>query len=138
MYAIVGCPNCRRTRMVDLSNAASACPYCGKRSTSDTLNIRFSHEDPSVVRDVMQGRESVPERVDGKDADPMKVLAFRVSHCKDVRGKMDIIITGLCEMKGEFTEEDVESLVPGKGEAYLKVMLDECMIHETRYGRYTV
>ncbi|MGN1045136.1 MAG: DUF5817 domain-containing protein [Candidatus Methanomethylophilaceae archaeon] len=137
MYAIVGCPNCRRTRMIDLSNATSTCPYCGKRCTSDKLNIRFSHEDPSVVRDVMQGNRNVPERSKGEDADPMDVLAFRVSHCRDVREKMCIIVAGLCDIKGEFTEEDVESLVPGKGKAYLKIMLDECMVHETRYGRYT-
>ena len=138
MFAIVGCPGCKRTRVIDLDTKSTKCPYCGKSSKTDTLYVRFAHEDASVVREVLQGNEKVPLRKEGESPDPMKALAYRVSHCKNIYQKLQLIAEGLCDMKGEFTEDDVEALVPGKGTVFTEAMLERCIIHEIRYGRYTV
>ena len=138
MFAIVGCPGCKRTRVIDLDTKSTKCPYCGKSSKTDTLYVRFAHEDASVVREVLQGNENVPLRKEGESPDPMKALAYRVSHCKNIDQKLQLIAEGLCDMKGEFTEDDVEALVPGKGTVFTEAMLERCIIHEIRYGRYTV
>ena len=135
MFGIVGCPNCKRTRIIDLETKSTKCPFCGKSSKTDTLFVKFSHYDAAIVREVFQGNENVPFRKEGEEADPMKALAYRVSHCKNID---QIIADGLCDLKGEFTEEDVEALVPGKGTVFTEAMLDRCIIHEIRYGRYTI
>lgn len=138
MFGIVTCLDCKRDRIVDLSTKSTKCPYCGKSERTGFLYVKFAHEDASIVREVLQGDASVPLRKDGGQTDPMKALAYRVSHCRDIDQKLQIIAEGLCDMKGEFTEEDVEALVPGKGEAFTRAMLERCIIHEIRYGRYTV
>ncbi|MBR1973947.1 MAG: hypothetical protein IKC93_08875 [Candidatus Methanomethylophilaceae archaeon] len=138
MFGIVGCPNCKRTRIIDLETKSTKCPFCGKSSKTDTLFVKFSHYDAAIVREVFQGNENVPFRKEGEDADPMKALAYRVSHCKNIDQKLQIIAEGLCDLKGEFTEEDVETLIPGKGTVYTEAMLERCIIHEIRYGRYTI
>ena len=138
MFGIVACPGCKRTRVIDLDTKYTKCPYCGKGSKTDVLYVRFAHEDAAVVREVLQGDGSVPFRKEGGMPDPMKALAYRVSHCKNIDQKLQLIAEGLCDMKGEFTEEDVEALVPGKGTVFTEAMLERCIIHEIRYGRYTV
>ena len=138
MFGIVGCPECKRPRVIDLDTKTSRCPYCGKGSKTDLLHIRFAHEDASVVREVLQKDERVPLRREGVPTDPMKALAYRVSHCKSIDGKLQLIAEGLCDLNGEFTEEDVDAIVPGKGALFTEAMLERCIVHEIRYGRYTI
>ncbi len=138
MFGIVGCSGCKRKRIIDLDTKTTKCTFCGRSAKTDTLYVQFAHPDPSVVREVLQGNEKVPLRKEGVPADPMKALAYRVSHCKNVDQKLQIIAEGLCDMKGEFTEDDVEALVPGKGTVFTEAMLERCIIHEIRYGRYTI
>lgn len=138
MFGIVGCPECKRRRVIDLSTKSTKCPYCGKSSKTDSLYVRFANDDASIVREVLQGNENVPVRREGEETDPIKTLAYRVSHCRNIDQKLQMIADGLCELKGEFTEEDVEKVVPGKGTAFTEAMLERCIVHEIRYGRYTV
>lgn len=134
MFAIVACPGCHNRRMIDLASYSTACPFCGKRFDTSRLDVKFKHEDQSIVRDVLQGDESVPRRGDGSD--PVKKLAYLVSHSNDIRTKLEMIAEGLDDMLGEFTVDDVERLAPGKGEAYVETMLDNCLIYEAKLGRY--
>lgn len=138
MFGIVGCPSCHRQRVADLSSNNTRCPFCGTSVRTKELKVRFAHDDANVVRDVFQGKSEVPFSMSGQVSDPMKALAYKVSRCKNVSERMMIIANGLYELKGEFTEEDVEALVPGKGRRYLDAMLDDCIVHEVRHGRYTV
>ena len=133
MFAIVTCPECRNDRMIDLSSGTTSCPFCGKRFDTDRLAIKFKHADQNVVRDVLTGNEDVPTK---SDDDPMKKLAYSVSHCHDTGMKMSMIADGLSEIYGEFTIDNIETLVPGKGERFAEAMLDACLIYETGYGRY--
>ncbi len=134
MFAIVGCPECHNDRMIDLSSGTTSCPFCGKRFDTDRLRIKFKHPDQSVVRDVLLGNEAVPTSADADD--PMKGLAYRVSHTNDTGLKMMAIADGLDEIYGEFTVEMIDRLVPGKGEKFAEAMLESCLIYEVGYGRY--
>ena len=40
------------------------------------------------------------------------------------------------EIIGEFTIDDIDSLVPGKGERFAEAMLDVCLIYQVSYGRF--
>ena len=134
MFAIVTCPECRNNRMIDLSSGNTSCPYCGKRFDTDRLQIKFKHPDQNVVRDVLFGSKAVPT---SKDSDnPMKGLAYKVSHAGDPGMKMSYIADGLSEIYGEFTVDMIDELVPGKGEKYAEAMLEACMIYEVGYGRF--
>ena len=138
MFAIVTCPNCRNDRMVDLSAGTTACPYCGKRFENSRLAVKFKGQDQTIVREVLQGNKDVPIPEDGEEPDPLALLKYRIAHTTDIGQRMTLIAEGLDGIKGEFGLEDIEDLVPGKGERYAAAMLEYCMIHEVGYGRYRV
>ncbi len=134
MFAIVTCPECRNDRMVDLSSGTTSCPFCGKRFDTDRLHVKFKHADQDVVRDVLFGSEDVPTQDDSDN--PMKALAYKVSHTNDNGLKMMAIADGLSGIYGEFTVEQIDELVPGKGERFAEAMLESCLIYEVGYGKY--
>ena len=134
MFGIVSCPGCHKDRMIDLSSGTTSCPFCGKRYDTDRLQVKFKHPDQNVVRDVMTGSEDVPT---SEDADnPMKGLAYQVSHTNDPGMKMVVIADGLDRIYGEFTVDMIDELVPGKGERFAEAMLESCMIYEIGYGQF--
>ncbi len=138
MYGIISCSGCRRKRIIDLYDKSTKCPYCGAVAVTKDMNILYRDEDQNVVRDALEASSGfVPEKkhID-ENIDPMSSLEYKVEHTSDTKEKMRVIAEGLTRIKGTFTEEDVESLVPGKGEKYIKAMLTECMIYETKYGHY--
>lgn len=140
MFGIVGCYECRRKRIVDLSSDFSKCPYCGFKAKTKELKVYFQSSDQKEVRaafDRMTGFVE-PEKEKGEDRDPMSTLAYKVEHTSDVHQKMELIAEELTRIKGTFTLEDVEELVPGKGEQYLKLMLTTCTAYEVGYGKYKV
>lgn len=138
MYAIVSCPGCSRERVIDLSANTSVCPYCGRRSENGVLAVRFQHRDQNIVRDVFQGKEDVPLVKDGERPDPMDSLRYTLSHINDPERKMAVAAENLDRIKGEFTLEDIEYVLPGQGERYAEAMLESCLIHEVGYGRYRI
>ena len=138
MFAIVSCPGCSKERVVDLSSSTSVCPYCGRKADNALLAVRFSHQDQGIVRDVLQGREDVPLVRDGVPPDPMEALRYAVSHISDPEQKMSATAEGLDRIKGEFTLDDIEHIIPGQGRRFAEAMLESCLIHEVSYGRYRI
>lgn len=138
MYGIITCGDCRNNRMIDLSSSSTACPYCGKKIDTKIAVIKFSDADQERVRavfDSMSGFVSEKkERVN--DADPLSTLAYTVDHCSDVGKRMDLISEGLTRILGTFTVGDVDGLVPGSGDKYVKSMLENCLIYETEPNRF--
>ena len=132
MFAIVTCPECRNDRMIDLSSGTTTCPFCGKRQDTDRLQIKFRHDNQDVVRDVLFGSDAVPV----KDDDPMKKLSYSVAHCNNPGTKMMMIADGLDSICGEFTIDDIDTIVPGKGERFSEAMLEACIIFETSPGKF--
>lgn len=124
--------------MVDLEDSKTVCPHCGRSSNTKDRKILYQDEDQGMVRAVFSSMTGfVPEeKVRTHDSDPMSTLAFKVDHISDVGLKLNAICDGLTEIKGDFTVEDVEEVAPGKGEKYVKIMLDECMIYEVSLGKY--
>lgn len=140
MYGIITCTGCRRKRIIDLSTDVSTCPYCGKKAETKKAVIVYKDSDQSLVRAALDSMSGyVPEEKEkGEDKDPLSTLAYKVEHKSDMMSKMELICEGLTEIKGTFTVEDVEEIVPGKGEQFVKAMLSSCMIYEVGYGRYKV
>ena len=139
MYAIIGC-SCGKKRIIDMGDRITTCPWCGKRMETERAAIIYKSYDQSDVRDRYDRMTGfvAPERKMDEDIDPMSTLAYKVEHTSDVNKKMTLIAEELTRIKGTFTLEDVEELVPGKGEQYLKLMLTTCTAYEMGYGRYKV
>ena len=140
MFAVIGCPECRRKRIIDLSADVTKCPYCGTRSITKNAAVYFQSDDQSEARDALDRMTgfAAPEKERGEDKDPMSTLAYKVEHTSDVHQKMELIAEELTRIKGTFTVEDVDELVPGKGEQYVKLMLTTCTAYEVGYGKYRV
>ena len=140
MFAIIGCTGCGRKRIIDLSDEYTVCPYCGRKARTKDMAIVFRSHDQAEVRAAFDSVTGfvTPKKEKKDDRDPLSTLAYRVEHTSDINIKMELIATELTRIKGTFTLEDVEGLVPGKGEQYLKMMLTTCTAYEVGYGRYKV
>ena len=139
MFAIITC-SCGKKRIIDLSDKVTKCPWCGKEKKTADAAIVYKSYDQKEVRgrfDAITGFIPQEKRMDG-NIDPMSTLAYKVEHTSDINRKMELIAEELTRIKGTFTLEDVEELVPGKGEQYLKLMLTTCTAYEVGYGKYKV
>ncbi len=140
MFGIITCSGCGRRRIIDLSSDVSKCPYCNHKAITKNAAILFKSDDQNEVRAALNSSTGfvMPEKKDVSDIDPMSTLAYNVEHTHDVHEKMELIAEELTRIKGTFTVEDVEELVPGKGEQYIKLMLTTCTAYEVGYGKYKV
>ena len=139
MFAIITC-SCGKKRIIDLSDKVTKCPWCGKEKKTADAAIVYKSYDQKEVRerfDAITGFIPQEKRMD-ENIDPMSTLAYKVEHTSDINRKMELIAEELTRIKGTFTLEDVEELVPGKGEQYLKLMLTTCTAYEMGYGKYKV
>ena len=139
MFAIITC-SCGKKRIIDLSDKVTKCPWCGKEKKTADAAIVYKSCDQKEVRerfDAITGFIPQEKKMD-ENIDPMSTLAYKVEHTSDINRKMELIAEELTRIKGTFTLEDVEELVPGKGEQYLKLMLTTCTAYEVGYGKYKV
>ena len=139
MFAIITC-SCGKKRIIDLSDKVTKCPWCGKEKKTADAAIVYKSYDQKEVRerfDAITGFIPQEKKMD-ENIDPMSTLAYKVEHTSDINRKMELIAEELTRIKGTFTLEDVEELVPGKGEQYLKLMLTTCTAYEVGYGKYKV
>ena len=137
MFAIITC-SCGKKRIIDLSDKVTKCPWCGKEKKTADAAIVYKSYDQKEVRerfDAITGFIPQEKKMD-ENIDPMSTLAYKVEHTSDINRKMELIAEELTRIKGTFTLEDVEELVPGKGEQYLKLMLTTCTAYEVGYGKY--
>ena len=140
MFAVVACRECLKKRVVDLNDKSSTCPYCGTSGPHKNLRIYFQSDDQSLVRAALRqltGFVPPVEKKQTSDADPYSTLEYRYEHCHSVDEKMRVLAEGLTAVYGEFTFEDLGKIEPKHAEKYLKAMLVEGYVHETKYGRYT-
>ncbi len=140
MFAIIGCA-CGKKRIIDMTDRVTKCPWCGKSMETKKAAVIYKSDDQADVRekyDRITGFVAPPEKKIDGDIDPMSTLAYKVEHTSDVNRKMELIAEELTRIKGTFTVEDVDELVPGKGEQYVKLMLTTCTAYEVGYGRYKV
>lgn len=139
MFGIITCSGCSRNRIINLCDETTACPYCGQKAVTKDMRILYSDRDQSKVRDALaylSGTKPEEKKKIDRNIDPMSSLEYRVENTNDIKDKMLVIAKGLTEIQGTFTVEDVEKFVPGKGEKYLKAMLNACIVYETGYGKY--
>ena len=141
MYAIVMCPNCRKDRIIQLENESTACPYCGARTKTKEIIVRYRNEDPDAVRAVFAHATgfTAPEKNKGKDKkdlDPMSTLEYNYGKAKGI-DKLTCLAYGLTDIQGTFTVDDIEAFEPGKGEDMIKKMINALMVIENRPGEYS-
>ncbi len=142
MYGLVQCGVCRRPRIVDLSKAESACPYCACVQENSSVKCVFRSEDQDAVREALsQATGFVPPDAAKKkekiaEMDPYSTMVYRYEHCSDLDEKMEILAEGLTAIKGTFTIEDVREIAGDRAEKMVSAMLDRCIISEVRIGRY--
>ena len=142
MYAIVTCPKCRKDRIIQLESGSTACPYCGTRTRTEDIVVRYRSNDSGIIRSVFArgtgftAPESGKEKDKKADLDPMSTLEYNYGKAKGV-DKLMCLAHGLTDIKGTFTVDDVERFEPGKGEDMIKKMIDALMVIENRPGEYS-
>lgn len=142
MYGLCLCGVCRKPRVADKSQATSTCPYCNTSEKTKNLIFYYENRDQDAVRMALsQSTGFVPPDVNEKkerirNADPYSTMVYRYEHTSDLDEKMEILATGLTEIYGTFTMEDVEAIVGSRAEKMVAAMLDRCMISEVRHGQY--
>ncbi|MCQ2084717.1 MAG: hypothetical protein MJZ21_01055 [archaeon] len=141
MFGVIGCINCNRKRVVDLSTKKSTCPYCGTHSTVADHQVYFKSTDAASARAALTqltGSAEISEKKKpSPDTDPYSTLEYEYEHCHGLEEKMEVLSKGLTRVYGEFTYEELEKLEPKNAEKILKAMLVQGYVHETKYGRYT-
>ncbi|MGI5964362.1 MAG: hypothetical protein ACOX8L_00665 [Candidatus Methanomethylophilaceae archaeon] len=141
-YAITKC-SCGRLRIVDFSSETSACPYCGKNVTNANVSVFYRNSDQSTVRAVLSEMtgftdpgEDPEARKRIENADPISTLEYKYEHCQDMETKMEILASGLTEIFGTFTLEDMKKIERKNPEKILGAMLEQCIVFETETGKY--
>ncbi|MDR0309272.1 MAG: hypothetical protein LBH88_00735 [Candidatus Methanoplasma sp.] len=138
-YAIISCGKCKRQRMIDRSSSSSACPYCNNTETHKGIRVIFEDKDQNVVREVLTKVHpfKVQEKKrSGTDPDPLSTVVYRYEHCRDLQSRVKLLSRGLTDIYGTFTLEDIEKVDEKNAEKLLKTMLELCLVHEVKYGRY--
>ncbi len=149
MFAVVQCTECRKPRIVDLSTKMSTCPACGNTDGVDNLRVLARTRSQERAREELvrltsgtlvagfDGNLESPRPKHAKrSTDPWSTLERDYETAKGMENKMRVMAEGLTKLLGEFTEEDVLRLDPDKGARLLAKMLEDCLVHETSYGRY--
>ena len=142
MYAVVMCPGCRKDRIIQMETESTTCPYCGSRTKTKEIIVRYRNEDPDVVRSVFAQATGFitpnekKERSRENDPDPLSTLEYDYGKAKGI-DKLTCLAYGLTDIKGTFTLQDVERFEPGKGEDIIKKMINALMVIESRPGEYS-
>ena len=141
-YAVTKC-SCGRLRIIDFSSETSACPYCGKNVVNENVSVLYRNSDQGTVRAVLSemtgftdpGEDpEVRKRIE--EADPVSTLEYKYESCSDIETKMEILASGLTEIYGTFTLEDLKKIERKNPERILKAMLDQCLVFEIEIGKY--
>jgi len=138
-YAIISCGKCKFRRMIDRSSASSKCPHCGTQVEHKGLRVIFENKDQSTVREALtrMSPSRLPEtKKSSVDHDPLSTLIYKYENCTDLQKKMDLVSKGLTEICGTFSLEDIEKIDEKNAEKLLSAMLENCYVHEVKYGRY--
>jgi len=146
VYAVVACPRCRRSLVVEEGRRQAACVRCSR--PLDLASVRAFHrgEDAEEARRVaglvnarLAGREGEWERSlvpppprEARHDDRHHAAAAAARKARSEKDRADAIARAL----GEFTQEDLERAFAlarvGKPEAHLARMLATQVVHEPR------
>lgn len=139
MFAVVVCPGCHKPRGIKLSSQKSTCPRCGRSVEVRKALIHFQSPDVREIKAFINSMSGFCPPVKEEEClDPWIALRDRVKSERDPEERLFVIASGLSEILGTFTVEDVERVVPGKGEAYLRLMVENTLVLEASPGRYHV
>ena len=138
-YAIISCGNCKQRRIIDRSSVSSKCPRCGTQVEHKGLRVIFENNDQSTVREVltrMSGTHVPEKKKPDVDKDPLSTLIYKYENCSGLEEKMALLSKGLTDIYGTFSVEDIKKVDEKNASKLLNAMLEQCYIHEVKYGRY--
>ncbi|MGI6009796.1 MAG: DUF5817 domain-containing protein [Methanomethylophilus sp.] len=138
MFAIIKCGSCKRPRIIDDSDRNTVCPFCGNTDETKGRRIYFRSSDQKAVREELEKMTGGAHGAKPKEK-PMgeeEKLLYEYQHTSGLDDKMDILAEGLTRIYGEWTVDDMRKFEPKNAEKMLSAMLDECLVFETKYGRY--
>jgi hypothetical protein len=138
MFAVVVCPGCRKPRGIKLSSQKSTCPRCGRSIEVRKALIHFQSPDVREIKAFINAMSDFSPPVKEENLDPWSVLRVRVKAERDPEERLHVIAYGLRGIKGTFTVDDIDILVPGKGADYLRLMIDHALVFEASPGHYQV
>ncbi|MFA7341929.1 MAG: hypothetical protein WCY65_02005 [Candidatus Methanomethylophilaceae archaeon] len=139
MFAVVVCPGCRKPRGIKLSSQKSACPRCGRVIEVRKALIHFQSPDVREIKAFINALSDFSPPVKEEESrDPWVALQDKIKAERDPEERLCVIASGLSEILGTFTVIDVERVVPGKGEAYLRLMVENALVLEASPDRYHV
>jgi len=139
-YAIITCSNCKQRRIIDRSAISSKCPRCGTQAEHKGLRVIFENKDQNAVREVltrMSGTHVPEKKSKGPDSDPLSTLIYKYENCSGLEEKMALLSKGLTDIYGTFSIEDIKKIDEKNAVKLLNAMLEQCYIHEIKYGRYS-
>ncbi len=139
MYAVTVCHKCSKYRMIDMSSSTTGCPYCGTKQTVKESKILFKDQSQESVREAFAEITGfIPQHKEEKkeDSDPMTTLAYRYEHCDSINEKLDVLASGLTDILGTFTLNDIQEIDYDNGEEIIDVLTENCMVTEVSPGRY--
>jgi len=151
VFAVVQCTSCRAPRIVDLDTKLSSCPFCTNTDSVANLRVICRSRSQAKAREELTKLTSgtrVTSGFDGeivynrpshakRSSDPWSTLEHDYEKAHGLEEKILVISKGLPTVcGGEFTEDDLLRLDPKNGRKILSVMLDRCVVHETKYGHY--
>lgn len=138
MFAVVVCPGCRKPRGIKLSSQKSTCPRCGRSIEVRKALVHFKSPDAREIKEFIGTMSGYSPPVEKDSEDPWSNLRDKAVAERDPEERLSIIASGLSRMLGTFDSEDIERLIPDKGESYLRLMVDHALVLETSPGRYQV
>lgn len=140
MFAVVICPGCHRPRGIKLSSQHSTCPRCGRNIEVRKARVNFQSPDAREIKAYINGMNDFiePASESSEDVDPWTALREEITREKDPEERLNVMASGLTDLLGSFTVEDLELLAPGKGESLLMRMVEHAVVLEIAPGVYQV
>jgi hypothetical protein len=77
-----------------------------------------------------------PRKKSGVDHDPVSTLIYRYEHASGISERLKVLAEGLTDLKGSFSEDDINELFPGEGEQILELMVSADIVIAIRHGMY--
>jgi hypothetical protein len=155
VYAVLACPRCRRSRVVDSARKSFGCGVCGKSwkvaeqrvwfSTGDfeeaqrmvgLVNARLANREAEFQRALLPTRPPMAPKHD----DPYMAAAAATRQARGDTDRADRLARALSVRLGDFAEGDLLKAATlaglSKPAKHLARMLETHVLYEPRAGRY--
>lgn len=156
MYAVVACPRCRRSRVVEQGRKTAACASCDRplaladlRSYYQGASLEEAQQAAGLLNAKLAGREAefvralLPQEApSARHDDPWEAAAAAARRATGETERVDAVARALSAGLGDFSEDDLRraldlaGLRGARAGAHVARMLGASVLFEPRAGRY--